>query len=258
MTVALHDVRNQVRDRPPRRLERKYYVDAGRVGLAYGILRHTCPLDREYPSEQINSLYFDTAELEQHERSCEGSYRKDKVRIRWYGAEAGPHDKPTIFIELKSRRGFASTKQRRRLRVPAEALAPGRLSAGVVPRSVLSDTLAGFGYFPPRLLIPVIHISYWRYRFCEAVTGQHISLDCRIRSTMILPDPSNGEKDLELPGAVMEIKGTRMELPISLKQARLLDTDWGRFSKYSACIDAHAQAPDTVGRLDPSGRNLGL
>jgi hypothetical protein len=258
MAVHLYRTSSKARDLVPRRLERKYYLPPSKVGLAYGLLRHVCRMDAAYPCEQIHSLYFDTAELEQHERSCEGSYRKDKVRIRWYGDETSMRRMQTIFLELKSRRGFASTKRRRKLEVPADALALDRLSAGVVPASILSDTLATFGYFPTRMLLPVIKISYWRYRFAEVISGQRLSLDCRIRSTMILPHPSNGEKDLELPGAVMEIKGTRMDVPATLRQVGLLEADWGRFSKYSACIDAHAEAPGTIGRLDPSGRNPGL
>ena len=103
------------------------------------------------------------------------------------------------------------------------------------------DTLARFGYFPNEILLPVIKISYWRYRFSEIMTEQRLSLDCHIRSTMIIPGPGNGEKELEVPGAVIEIKGQAMELPEALKQARILYTDWTRFSKYSACIDSHTE-----------------
>ena len=63
-----------------------------------------------------------------------------------------------------------------------------------------------------------------------------------------------GERDLELPGAVIEIKGDSLELPPTLMQARMLNTDWTRFSKYSACLDAHSDKPGMIGRLSPSGR----
>jgi hypothetical protein len=45
-----------------------------------------------------------------------------------------------------------------------------------------------------------------------------------------------------------------MELPVTLIRARILDTDWTRFSKYSASIDAHNEKPGTIGRLSPSGK----
>ena len=187
-----------------------------------------------------------------------GDYRKDKVRIRWYGEDRNFHGMQDVFIELKSKRGFASTKQRRQLQMPAESLALDHLHFGIIPQPLLTDTLAGFGYFPSGLLQPIIMISYWRYRFNEVLTSQRVSLDCHIRSTMILPGPGNGEKELELPGAVIEIKGSTMEVPKTFGRMGMLDIDWGRFSKYSACIDSHSEGFGTVGRLAPSGRNIWL
>jgi hypothetical protein len=258
MTVQLVDVLTNGRDPLPQRFERKYYLVPMKVGLAYGLLRHVCLMDSDYPSEQINSLYFDTADLDQHERSLSGEYRKDKVGLRWYGEDRNFHGMENVFIELKSKRGFASVKQRHQLQVPAENLYQDRLNDGIVPKTLLADTLAGFGYFPPGLLQPIVKISYWRYRFNEVLTSQRVSLDCHIRSTMILPGPGNGEKELELPGAVIEIKGSTMEVPKTFGKMGMLDIDWGRFSKYSACIDLHAEGLGTVGRLAPSGRNIWL
>jgi len=129
-----------------------------------------------------------------------------------------------------------------------------RLHRGIVAPTLLLHTLARFGYFPPRALLPVIKICYWRYRFSEFMTDQRLSLDCRIRSTMIMPGWGNGERELELPGAVLEIKGQTMELPFAAREMKMLSTDWSRFSKFSACIDAHTERPGSVGRLSPSGR----
>jgi hypothetical protein len=236
------------------RFERKFYLMPKEVELAYGLLRHTCLTDRAYPSEQINSLYFDTADLDQHERSLSGDFQKDKVRIRWYGKDEESSGMQTVFIELKSKRAFATTKQRLELLVPVEDLVLDNLGRGIVPRTLLVETLARFGYFPLEMLQPIIKISYWRYRFSEFITGQRVSLDCRIRSTMIIPGRGNGEKELEFPGAIIEVKGQTMDLPATLMRAGILDTDWTRFSKYSSCVDSHIEAPGAVGRLSPSGK----
>jgi hypothetical protein len=254
MAVQICGAPIQIKSTLPERFERKYYLTPREVGFAYGLLRQICLPAKEYHSEQINSLYFDTADLDQHERSSSGDYYKDKVRLRWYGENNKLSGMQPVFLELKSRRGFASTKQRLKLQVPAESLALADLGKGIVTKTLLMDTLARFGYFPPEILLPIIKISYWRYRFSEIMTEQRVSLDCHIRSTMIIPGPGNGERELELPGAVIEIKGQSMELPEALKRARILDTDWTRFSKYSACIDSHIEKPGTVGRLSPSGR----
>jgi hypothetical protein len=254
MVVQLYGMPTNDINTLPERFERKYYLIPPEVGFAYGLLRQVCPPAGEYHSEQINSLYFDTLDLHEYERSAAGDYCKDKMRIRWYGEDKALQGMQTAYLELKSRRGFTSTKQRLKLQVAAESLMPINLGRGIVPRTMLMDTLARFGYFPTQILLPVIRISYWRYRFSEIMTEQRVSLDCNIRSTMIMPGSGNGEKELELSGAVIEIKGKTMELPETLTRARVLYTDWTRFSKYSACIDAHQEKPGSVGRLSPSGR----
>jgi hypothetical protein len=131
----------------PERFERKYYLIPAEVGFAYGLLRQICVMDSRYPSEQINSLYFDTADLDQHARSLSGDFQKDKVRIRWYSQGEKLSGTQTLFTELKSKRGFASTKQRLKLHVSAERLAPENLEKGITPRTVLTETLARFGYY---------------------------------------------------------------------------------------------------------------
>lgn len=256
MVVQMYRIPENANAVLPKRFERKYYIAPKDAGLAYMLLRQICRPDSEFPSEQINSLYFDTADLDQHERSSSGDLRKDKVRIRWYGEEHNLHGPQPIFIELKSREGFAGSKQRRRLIVPAEDLAMAGLKKGIVTPNLLADTLAGFGYFPFEMLQPIIKISYWRYRCSDITNGQRVSLDSHIRSTMIMSGFGHGEK--ELPGCVIEIKGKTMELPVALRQMRLLETDWTRFSKYSACIDSHTDTPGSVGYLSPSGKIVRL
>lgn len=257
MAVQLHAVNINTKQLS-QRTERKFYLPQQKVDLAYGLLKHTCCFDSEFPAEQINSLYFDTANLEQHVKSLEGEYQKDKVRIRWYGKEKYLRGMQTAFLELKSRNGFTSTKQRLKLQIPGEDLDLNQLKNGIVPATYITDTLASFGYFSHMPLEPVIKISYWRYRFREIVSGQRVSIDSHIRSTMIMPGLGRGEKELELPCAVIEIKGKTMEIPEMLVNLKILYLDWSRFSKYSSCIDSHSEGIGTMGRLSPSGKMIGL
>ena len=256
MAVQLCAIPHESKEAIPYRFERKYYLPPGKVEMAYGLLRQICRVDSEHPSDQVNSLYFDTVDLDQYERSCWGDFSKDKIRIRWYGEEENLRGMQTVFVEVKSKRGFASTKHRYPLQVPAEYLRTGGLRDGIVPRTALLNVLAGFGYFPKGLLQPLIKISYQRYRFVDTVTSQRVSLDCHICSTMITPLWGNGEKELELPGAVIEIKGESLELPLTLAQIRLLEVDWSSFSKYAICLSAHAERPGALSRLTPAGRIL--
>lgn len=236
------------------RMERKFFVLPRNIGLAYALLRQFCYPDRDYPAEQINSLYFDTHNLEQYEKSASGDSRKDKVRLRWYHTPESYDTHVPVFIELKSREGFTSRKQRLEVPVPPASLDPGVLGSGIIPYTLLTNTIAGFGYFPDKPLTPIVEISYWRYRFSEMTTGMRVSLDTNIRSTVVNRSLGYGERELPLAGGVIEVKGRQLELPVTLRRMRLLDLDWSRFSKYSSCLDAHQTEPGTVARLWPSGR----
>ncbi len=238
------------------RIERKFFVKPPEIGFAGALLRQVCRQDSEYPKGQVNSLYFDTTNLEQHERSASGEFKKDKVRIRWYGKTEDLPETVPVFLELKSRRGFASSKRRERFLISREMLQPDNLSAGIIDRKKLVATIAGFGHFPSEPLRPVILISYWRYRFTDMLDGFRVALDHNIRSVFIAREFGYGEGELPLRGGVIEVKGPSMELPRTLRRIKLLNTDWSRFSKYSHCIDAHLEAPGTVARLWPSGKTL--
>ncbi len=224
------------------------------IGLAYALLRQFCRLDSKYPEEQVNSLYFDTDDLEEYVKSSSGEFRKNKVRIRWYHTLGDYQKEVPVFLELKSREGFASSKQRRELLVPMQHLGQANLHSGIVPMNFLIDTLASFGYYLEAPVRPIIVISYWRYRFNEMLTGMRVTLDGNIRSTVVNRALGYGERELRLAGGVIEVKGHQMELPITLRRMRLLDLDWSRFSKYSYCLDSHLSEPGTMARLWPSGR----
>ncbi len=256
------------------RVEQKFFILPQREVMALALLQRTCRPDPLHPLDQVNSLYFDTFDLDQHERSDAGDFAKDKVRIRWYGQEHDPHetnggadpsavkrarisdtaseDVP-VWLELKSRRGFVSTKQRLPLSVPPEALAFGALGRGILPNRVLAETVAGFGHFARGHLRPVIAISYWRLRFVEPGTGFRISIDSHIRSSVVMLGVGIGERGLELPGMVVEVKGPLFDVPLPLLPLAEIGSSWTRYSKYSSNLDAHAATRGGVSRLWPSG-----
>jgi len=138
--------------------------------------------------------------------------------------------------------------------VPTGRLEPINLGKGIIPVATLMDTLASFGHYLEMPIRPIIVISYWRYRFSELLTDMRVNLDCNIRSTIVDWSLGYGERELKLAGSVIEIKGHKLELPVTLRRMSLLDIDWSRFSKYSYCLDSHLSEPGTVARLWPSGR----
>ncbi|OGN88713.1 MAG: hypothetical protein A2158_00010 [Chloroflexi bacterium RBG_13_46_14] len=241
---------------PVQRFERKFFILPKNIGFAYSLLRQFCRPDREYPISTVHSLYFDTLDLDQYNRSASGDFNKDKVRIRWYDEEDIEGDTVPVFLELKTRHGFASSKQRERMVVPVEDIELSRLIRGIVPKTVLNNTIARFGYFPELPLRPVIKISYHRYRFTELLTDTRVSLDSNIHSMMVAPELDYREHVLRLEGGVVEVKGPSIELPVTLRKMKILDTDWSRYSKYGSSIDAHIMEPGRVGRFGPPGRIL--
>ncbi len=240
------------------RFERKFSVLPRNTGFALTMLRQFCRPDREYPRDRVNSLYFDSVDLDQYERSASGEFKKDKVRIRWYGDSADGRKEIPVYVERKIREGFASSKQRRQLSVPAERLEPANLGSGIISKTELMATLGGFGYFPEKPLKPVILISYRRYRFNEMQTGVRVSFDRDIKASAVAWELGRRDGAIRLRGGVIEVKGPTLELPVTLRRMRLLDTDWSRFSKYGSCLDAHFTEPGSLARFSPSGKNVEL
>ena len=237
-----------------RRFERKFAIVPMKTGFALALLRQVCRADKEYPHDRVNSLYYDTADLEQYERSAAGELRKNKVRIRWYDSDLKTTGDVPVYLEVKSREGFASSKQRRKFTVSPDSLKPENMGRGILDKSVIANTLGSFGYFPEKPLHPVIVISYHRYRFNEILTGVRVSFDYDIRASVVAPDLGRRDREITLPNSVIEVKGPTIELPYTLRRMKIMDVDWSRFSKYGGCLDVHFTEPGTIARLWPSGR----
>lgn len=138
--------------------------------------------------------------------------------------------------------------------VPSQQLQPTNLYSGIIDKTLLMETLAKFGHFPERPIRPIIVISYQRYRFNEMQTGVRVSFDYDISASGVAPELGRRERAIHLLGGVIEVKGPKLELPVTLQRMRVLDTDWSRFSKYGYCLEAHLSDPGSVARFSPSGR----
>jgi hypothetical protein len=236
------------------RMERKFYLPDTKIAFAAQMLAHCCPADRNYPRGEIHSLYFDTEDLDYYEDSEQGSRQRVKVRIRWYDRVAETAAAVPVFVELKSKTGFAGTKQRKRFEVSPQRLDKAALRDGVLAYPLIAGTLAEFGYYPQDLLLPTILISYQRLRFTDLTTGARVSLDWNIRSTLVAPMLDRREGMLRMEGGVIEVKGRSMDLPPALEPLCFLETDWSRYSKYACCLQSQLEETGSVGRLLPSGR----
>jgi hypothetical protein len=236
------------------RFEQKFYLPASTIPFAAHLLTHCCPEDRQYPRGTIHSIYFDTPDLDYFSDSQEGNHGRVKVRVRWYDSPPAGSESTTVFLEVKSKRGYAGSKKRKSFLTPSERLGDSGLNQGVLPFPAVMHGLAELGYCPPNLLQPLILISYRRLRFVERMTGSRVSLDWDIRSTLIDPKAGRREGSIRMEGGVIEVKGQSSEIPTTLQSIRNLGTDWSRYSKYASCVEAHLEEPGSVGRVWPSGR----
>ena len=138
--------------------------------------------------------------------------------------------------------------------VPSERLCNVKGGDTIIDRNMILQTLSEFGYFPEDFLLPVVLITYKRFRFNEIMTGTRLSFDWEISSSLAASWLGYSEADLVLEGGIIEIKGPSMEVPKSLRSLTFLGIDWSRFSKYAGCIESHIEKPGSVGRFWPSGR----
>jgi len=236
------------------RIERKFFIPPAKIPFARSLLSHICLRDSKYPQGTINSLYFDTLDLDHFQKSDDGNYEREKIRIRWYDSPANWEGMVPVYLELKAKRGFASRKQRRKILVTGERLKRIRANNTIVNGNIISGILSEFGYFSEKHLLPVILITYERFRFAEILTGTRVSFDWRISSSLIATSLGHSEASLMLEGGIIEIKGPSMEIPKSLRSLSILGIDWTRFSKYAGCLESQMEKSGAVGRFWPSGR----
>ena len=231
------------------RLERKLVIPTRLAGFVVAWLQHTCITDPDYPLNLITSLYLDTPELDSYYECLNGDIYKNKVRVRWYDQPADDRDVP-VFIELKSKRGFNTVKQRKRVQVLGSTISKGKVGE-IASQLEMKRTLAELGYVSHKQLCPLIVISYRRYRFREPLSGMSVTYDLEIASWMVEKSIAIWAPQLELQTTVLELKGGTMELPPALRKLRSVHFQWSAFSKYAKCLESHLEQPGSIGWLKP-------
>lgn len=221
------------------RLEQKIPIDGRRLGLVRAWLAHRCVPAADYPAGLVSSCYYDTRDLDEYFASFDGDFEKNKVRLRWYGTLPADGE-ATAFIELKSKLGAHTTKQRIPLTLRAELLAEGRFSQAV-PQHLLARHLLAFGYVAPIDLRPIAVITYHRYRFVEPQSQMRLSLDSDIRAWLACDNGS--AYSMPLRTSVLELKGQRIEIPPRLRGLRRFGPIWSGYSKYANAVETLAAAP---------------
>jgi hypothetical protein len=101
--------RVQHSERP--RYERKYLVEGLSRGQIESAVRlHPALFSEVHQERFVNSLYFDSFDMDDYFESMSGAPDRRKIRIRWYGDAFGSIDDPVL--ELKAKKGLIGLKDR--------------------------------------------------------------------------------------------------------------------------------------------------
>lgn len=234
------------------RFERKFYVPYHRIYHAVAMLSHHTRADPQFPTSQVQSVYYDTDDLEMFYASIDGSRVRKKVRIRWYDRPSAGH--VTIFVEVKCKDGRAGTKYRKSMNIDDSLISGGYWGSGIVPYDRLLGILVELGFRPHRRIHPLVMVRYKRQRFTEITTGLRLSIDTHIESRATDRWGIFVAPQVRLSGAILEMKGPWIEVPPTLCWINQMGLDWSRYSKYAAYLEAHMGTPGTIGISMPSGR----
>lgn len=95
------------------RAEVKFALPRADLGKLETILEVNCRrVSYRNRTSRVASLYFDDHRLSACRENLDGSSRRAKLRLRWYDA---PFPEREVFLEVKSRLGRATMKERHRL-----------------------------------------------------------------------------------------------------------------------------------------------
>ena len=233
MALTLRRVRTpDDSEAPGGREERKYPLPAARAGLLTAWLDARLPRDSQYPEGVVTSCYYDTPQLDSYQESADGEFAKQKLRLRWYGDPVDPY--AGVWLELKSRDGARSTKQR--FRYPSTGV-PNQLGLIIPGREELVRRLrdlTGFAALPLEpTLQPMALTRYRRIRWQSPDGSVRASLDTSVHTS----NPRGAPIWLPvLNGSVLELK-SHGDLPPQLAHLGQLGLRRTAHSKYALAVE---------------------
>jgi hypothetical protein len=216
-------------------IEQKHIFMAAQHGVIRDWLEYVCVRDPKYYAGTVSSIYFDTPSLYHYFEKRNSDYTKSKIRLRWYGTvDSDPEGKVRCFVEHKHKYGTIRQKERKEIFVAAKSLLNDPLSAKEILR--IPSEIYDLDYLPPGILIPILAIQYDRFRYVEPHTGARVALDLRIRCSHANSDYIAGEAPVNLNLGVVEVKGSKSDLPSVFRPIHDYLTREA-FSKYARCCE---------------------
>ncbi len=224
--------------------EGKYSFRSGHASELLRFLRARLIPDPRFPEGTVSSVYFDTPRRDSLREKVGSDYRKEKLRLRWYG-DPGPDDPVTGFLEVKAKEGVRRRKTRMDYPLSGAWLQDGR------------ERFDEFSKFAPRAaevgsarsgpVFPMIVIRYRRARFLDPDATARISLDFDLRVTGVNRTFFPPRPILRLGRGVLEVKSESGRLPRAMWPVRSRVARRDAFSKYEAAWDAYHDPLHTGG-----------
>ena len=99
------------------RFERKYTLNHIHYqNLLCALKLHPAQFFEPYPPRAINNVYFDDISLNAYNDNVDGSFKREKNRIRWYGKFDSNIPISKLTMEVKKKSGFINYKDRYQLK----------------------------------------------------------------------------------------------------------------------------------------------
>lgn len=213
--------------------ETKFVFPAGNSKKLRKWLMGRCVTDGSYPVGIISSIYYDTIDFNFLDEKINSDFLKTKFRLRWY-QDVETHDySPLAYFEMKKKTGSAREKKRTVLTMHETIKNASYLNEPFFIEQ--SRKLFSKEMHPGRAILPVMQISYRRYRFIDRFTGARLAVDYDIHVPRINPMMIKKADKSMLNVGVFECKSESMNLPDWLHGVTIFGCRKGSFSKYSSC-----------------------
>jgi hypothetical protein len=233
------------------RFEFKYIADANTVNALKERLR-----DLMYPDPNtidggyhVNSIYYDTPQLDCYYEKLDGEKRRFKIRARWYGEldESTDLASKKVYVEIKHRNNDMNYKNR--ASIPANHLPElarnaehlSQLGQLVDEKQVLEATIIE-RITGQMSLFPSCLVSYYRQPLlCRINPRLRVTFDSQLRTlgatSYNQTNPENGTVVLPPELCVVEIK-FNWAMPLWLLEVcREVGLNLRRYSKYASSLE---------------------
>jgi hypothetical protein len=221
----------RVPESPGYRYEVKFATDPTALPTVRSWIRlHPAAFRQAHPPRLVNSLYFDTATWASLADNLAGVAERDKLRLRWYGADLTWIDGS---VELKAKRGELGTKIVEPLKRPL-ALDDRRWSD--IARNLRSQPLAALAAAVSRKNLPIVIIRYHREYFVSADRAARLTVDSVIST---FDQTRSGYPNVRRaipaePALIVELKGAadnRKSLQAVAAHMPLTRVAWSKYGR---------------------------